>query len=285
MAKIIDGKALASRIREELRAEVDRLKASGINTGLAVVLVGSSPASKVYVSAKAKACGEVGINSFQHNLPEDARQEKLISLIQRLNSDPSVHGMLVQLPLPPHIDEEAVIEAISPVKDVDGFHPFNAGRLFIGRPALQPCTPLGIMKLLEYEGIEVNGKSAVVIGRSNIVGKPAAVMLLQRHATVTICHSKTKDLMGIARQADILIVAIGRQKMVKGEWIKDGAVVIDVGVNRLNNGRLAGDVDFEDVKERASFITPVPGGVGPMTIAMLLSNTVEAAKRQSGIKN
>ncbi|MBI5893455.1 MAG: bifunctional methylenetetrahydrofolate dehydrogenase/methenyltetrahydrofolate cyclohydrolase FolD [Deltaproteobacteria bacterium] len=281
MAKIIDGKALASKIRQELKTEVDKLKTNGIKPGLAVILVGNNPASKVYVNAKGKACEEVGINSLQHNLPENVEQKELISLIQRLNNTPDVHGILVQLPLPAHIDEENVLEAISPYKDVDGFHPFNIGRLAIGKPALQPCTPFGIMKLLESEGLEISGKHAVVVGRSNIVGKPAAIMLLERHATVTICHSRTKNLSDVTRQADILIAAVGRPKMVKGDWIKKGAIVIDVGVNRLENGSLAGDVDFEEAKQIASAITPVPGGVGPMTIAMLLNNTIEAAKRQS----
>lgn len=283
MAKIIDGKALAGRIRQELKTEAAELKAKGIKPGLAVILVGNNPASKVYVNAKGKACEEVGINSLQHNLPEDAKQEELVSLIQRLNNDSDVHGILVQLPLPAHIDEEAAIEVILPSKDVDGFHPFNVGRLVIGKPCLKPCTPFGIMKLIESEGLEISGKHAVVVGRSNIVGKPVAMMLLQKHATVTICHSRTKNLSDVTRQADILIAAVGRPKMVKGDWIKKGAIVIDVGVNRLENGSLAGDVDFEEVKDIAGAITPVPGGVGPMTIAMLLNNTVEAAKRQ-GLK-
>lgn len=280
MAKIIDGKIAAEKIRQGLKAEVEKLETLGIKPGLAVVLVGNNPASRVYVKAKGKSCEDVGIASFQHDLPEDTKQEELLAIIQKLNNDPQVNGILVQLPLPPHLDQETLLEAISPQKDVDGFHPFNMGRLFIGKPILQPCTPLGIMKLLEHEGIDVKGKHAVVIGRSNIVGKPAAIMLLQRHATVTICHSRTKDLPQVVRQADILIVAIGKPMMVKSDWIKPGAVVIDVGVNRLENGKLAGDVDFEDVKERASFITPVPGGVGPMTIAILLHNTIEAAKKQ-----
>ncbi len=280
MAKIIDGKALASKIRQELKTEAAQLKANGIKPGLAVILVGNNPASKVYVNAKGKACEEVGVNSLQHNLPEDAKQEELISLIQRLNNDSDVHGILVQLPLPAHIDEEDVLEAISPYKDVDGFHPFNIGRLAIGKPVIQPCTPFGIMKLLESEGLEISGKHAVVVGRSNIVGKPVAIMLLQKHATVTICHSRTKNLSDVTRQADILIAAVGRPKMIKGDWIKKDAIVIDVGVNRLENGSLAGDVDFEEAKQIASAITPVPGGVGPMTIAMLLNNTIEAAKKQ-----
>ena len=268
VAKIIDGKAIAGHIKQKLKTDADKLKENGIMPGLAVVLVGNNPASLVYVRAKGKACDEVGIASFQHNLPEDIRQEELIELIKKLNADT------------PHLNEEAVLETILPSKDVDGFHPFNVGRLVTGKPLLQPCTPYGIMKILESEGIEISGKHAVIIGRSNIIGKPAAIMLLQRNATVTICHSKTKDLPHITRQADILIAAVGKPKMVKGDWIKQGAVVIDVGVNRLENGTLVGDVDFEEAKAVSSAITPMPGGVGPMTIAMLLNNTIDAAKRQ-----
>jgi len=279
MATVINGKGLAQRIKDEVRIEVEVLKEKrGISPGLAVILVGDYPPSQIYVRAKGKACSEVGIISFQHNLHKETRQEELLWLITQFNEDPNIHGILVQLPLPSHLNEEAVLEAIRPDKDVDGFHPFNVGRLIVGKPLFQPCTPLGIMRLLDYAGIDVEGKEAVVVGRSKIVGRPVSLMLLQRNATVTICHSKTKNLPSVTRRADILIVAIGRPRMIKGEWTKEGAVVIDVGVNRLDDGTLVGDVDFDEVSKRASFITPVPGGVGPMTIAMLLHNTVEAAK-------
>ncbi|MFQ5735655.1 MAG: bifunctional methylenetetrahydrofolate dehydrogenase/methenyltetrahydrofolate cyclohydrolase FolD [Thermodesulfobacteriota bacterium] len=283
-ASIIDGKKTAAEVRAGLKEEIARLKeAHGLVPGLTVVLVGDNPASQVYVRNKGRASEEVGIRSTQHLLPESTTQEELLALIDRLNNDVSIHGMLVQLPLPGHIDSQSVIEAISPAKDVDGFHPYNVGRLMIGKPALRSCTPYGIMKLIETTGVDISGKDAVVVGRSNIVGKPMAVMLLQSNATVTICHSRTRDLPARVRAADIVVAAIGRAEYIKGEWIKEGAIVIDVGMNRGASGRLVGDVDFKGAAERASFITPVPGGVGPMTIAMLLQNTVEAAKRSAGL--
>lgn len=279
MATVINGKALAQRVKDEIKIEVEVLKEKrGVTPGLAVILVGDHPSSLVYVRAKGKACNEVGIASFQHNLHKETRQEELLWLITQLNKDPNIHGILVQLPLPSHLNEALVLEAIRPDKDVDGFHPINVGRLILGKPLFQPCTPLGIMRLLHYTGIDVTGKEAVVVGRSKIVGRPVALMLLQRNVTVTICHSKTVDLPSVTRRADILVVAVGRPKMIRGDWVKEGSVVIDVGVNRLDDGTLVGDVDFDEVSKRASFITPVPGGVGPMTIAMLLHNTVEAVK-------
>ncbi|MBI5643016.1 MAG: bifunctional methylenetetrahydrofolate dehydrogenase/methenyltetrahydrofolate cyclohydrolase FolD [Deltaproteobacteria bacterium] len=281
---IIDGKKISAEVRAELKNEVVYLiENKGITPGLAVVLVGENPASKVYVRNKTKACEEAGIRSFQHTLPEETTEAELVSLVEKLNNSPEVHGILVQLPLPAQIDDEKILELISPKKDVDGFHPYNMGRLMVGNPLLQPCTPFGIMRLLESTGIDPSGKEAVVIGRSNIVGKPMAMMLLRRNATVTICHSKTKDLAEKVRSADIVVAAIGRANFVKGDWIKEGAVVIDVGMNKLPDGKLTGDVDFEGASLKASHITPVPGGVGPMTIAMLLKNTVEAAKKAAGL--
>ncbi len=283
MSRIIDGREIAAEVRAEIKSEISLLKEkSGVTPGLAVVLVGDDPASRVYVRNKGKACEEVGIRSFQHTLPADTGEEDLLALIKELNGSKEVNGILVQLPLPSHINEETVLEAVSPQKDVDGFHPYNIGRLMIGRPLLQPCTPYGVMRMLESTGVDLTGKEAVVVGRSNIVGKPMALMLLHRNATVTICHSKTRDIAQKVRSADIIIAAVGRAGFVKGEWVKDGAVVIDVGINRTADGKLVGDVEFEGASRRASFITPVPGGVGPMTIAMLLKNTVEAAKRASG---
>lgn len=282
-AQIIDGKKISAEVRAELKAEVAELKAKGLTPGLAVVLVGENPASQIYVRNKTKACEEVGIKSFQHTLPGDVKEEALISLIRGLNADTGVHGILVQLPLPSHMDSDSVLDLISPSKDVDGFHPYNMGRLMIGNALLQPCTPYGIMRLLDSTGIDASGKNAVIIGRSNIVGKPMAMMLLKRNATVTICHSKTKDLPEKVREAEILVAAIGRDRFVKGDWIKEGAIVIDVGMNRAPDGRLTGDVDFDAASLKASHITPVPGGVGPMTIAMLLKNTVAAARKASGL--
>lgn len=279
MAKIIDGKALAAKVRGELSETVAGLKSKGITPGLAVVLVGEDPASKVYVSMKEKACADIGIFSDEHKLPLETPETELLALIERLNNDPRIHGILVQLPLPKHIDSEKVLESISPDKDVDGFHPYNVGRLMIGKPTFQPCTPYGVMVMLKEAGIELAGKQVVVVGRSNIVGKPVALMCLQQNATVTICHSKTKDLAAKVGQADILIAAVGIPEMIKGDWIKTGAVVIDVGVNRVGDKKLVGDVEYAGAAERASAITPVPGGVGPMTITMLLYNTVESAKR------
>jgi len=279
MANIIDGKAIAARIRGKLSDEVRELEADGIRPGLAVVLVGEDPASKVYVSMKEKACHDAGIFSDEYKLHEETSETDLLALINRLNDDPRIHGILVQLPLPKHINTDKVLEAISPAKDVDGFHPYNVGRLVVGKPLFQPCTPYGVMVMLKEAGVELAGKEVVVVGRSNIVGKPVAFMCLQQHATVTLCHSRTRDLAAKVAMADILIAAVGQPEMIKGEWIKEGAVVIDVGVNRVGDKKLVGDVEFAAASERASAITPVPGGVGPMTITMLLYNTVESAKR------
>jgi methylenetetrahydrofolate dehydrogenase (NADP+)/methenyltetrahydrofolate cyclohydrolase len=279
-AQIIDGKALALRLREGIGQEVSVLeKNTGIKPGLAAVLVGEDPASAVYVRNKKIACEKAGIYPQEHLLPASTTQEALLDLIHQLNDDPKIHGILVQLPLPSHIESKAILQAVSPEKDADGFHPINVGRLVEGDPVFVPCTPKGIINMIDSTGVDIAGKRAVVIGRSNIVGKPVAMLLLHRHATVTICHSRTKDLPSVVREADIVIAAIGKPFFVTSDMVKEGAVVIDVGINRLDNGKLAGDVDFEPVKERASWITPVPGGVGPMTIAMLLQNTLESAKR------
>lgn len=285
MAELIDGKKHAADIKEETRREVERIRRDGGEApGLAVVVVGNDPASRIYVRNKRKSCEETGIISFAHDLPEETSKEDLLALIHKLNQDPSVNGILVQLPLPKHIPSEPVIEAISPEKDVDGFHPVNVGRLVDNRGALKPCTPAGIMELLRRSGIDPMGLRAVVIGRSNIVGKPIALMLLHAHATVTICHSRTRDLPKIAGQADILVAAIGKARFVTADMVKAGATVIDVGMNRLEDGTLAGDVDYAGVCEKAGLITPVPGGVGPMTIAMLLKNTIEAYHAQKARK-
>lgn len=277
-AKILDGKKLASEIKADVRERTERLKERGVTPGLAVVLVGEDPASKVYVGQKEKGCRDAGFASFLHRLPETTTQGELLALIERLNSDRTVHGILVQLPLPRHIDSDAVLSAIRPGKDVDGFHPVNIGRLVSGLPSCEPCTPKGIMRLLKSAEIPLSGKEAVIIGRSNIVGKPVAMMLLAESATVTICHSRTEELAAHARRADILIAAVGKPRFVTGDMVKEGAVVVDVGINRLEEG-LVGDVDYEAAADRASWITPVPGGVGPMTIAMLLENTLEQAEK------
>lgn len=281
-ATVINGKELVGAIREQLRIEIEDLAAQGIRPGLAVVLVGDDPASAVYVRSKEKACQQVGIHSEVYRLPSDTPQQELLDLIDRLNRDVNINGILVQLPLPAHISEEAVIDAIAVEKDVDGFHPVNVGNLVIGKDGFLPCTPAGIIEIIKRSGVDIAGKRAVVIGRSNIVGKPMALLLLREHATVTVCHSRTADMPRICREADILIVAIGKAKFVTRDFVKPGAVVIDVGINRLEDGKLAGDVDFDDVVEVAGTITPVPGVVGPMTITMLLKNTVEAAKRANG---
>lgn len=281
MATIIDGKTIAAKIRRELSADIETLKAAGTTPGLAVVLVGEDPASKVYVSMKEKACTDVGIFSDEHKLPADTSEAELLDLIAKLNADRKIHGILVQLPLPKQINTEKVLEAISPLKDVDGFHPYNVGRLLVGKPTFQPCTPYGVMVMLQEIGFDLSGKHVVVVGRSNIVGKPVAIMCLQQHATVTICHSRTKDLAEQVRAADVVIAAVGVPEMIKGEWIKPGAVVIDVGVNRVGEKKLVGDVEYAAAAERAAAITPVPGGVGPMTITMLLYNTVVSAKRSA----
>ena len=279
MAEIIDGKLVSNKLREELKIEIAEFKNNyGITPGLAVIMVGDNPASAVYVRNKHKACADVGITSYQIELPTETSEDELLSKIDELNADKNVHGILVQLPLPKHIDEEKVINRISPDKDVDAFHPINVGKIMIGNYSFLPCTPAGIMELLRHYNVDITGKKCVVVGRSNIVGKPMALLLLEKHGTVTVCHSRTRELSEITREADILVVAIGRARFLTADIVKDGAVVIDVGINRLPDGKLAGDVDFEPVAEHASLITPVPGGVGPMTITMLLKNTITAAK-------
>lgn len=277
-AQIIDGKAIARSLEKELAAEVEELLAQGKpRPGLAVVLVGDDPASRTYVNNKERACKRVGLYSEVHRLPAATTQDEVLALIDRLNGDPAIHGILVQLPLPPHISDKACIHRIKPEKDVDGFHPISAGNLLIGDKGFVPCTPHGILVLLDKTGVDLKGKHAVVVGRSNIVGKPVALLLLSRHATVTICHSRTPDLGFQTRQADVLVVAVGRPEMVTGDMVRPGAVVIDVGVNKVGD-RLVGDVHFESAQEVAGAITPVPGGVGPMTITMLMKNTIEAVK-------
>ena len=276
MAKIIDGKAVSGQIRDEVKEKIEALRREGKEVTLAVVQVGSDPASCVYVNNKKKACAYVGIKSLAYELPEETTEEELLALIDKLNRMEECNGILVQLPLPAHIDEDKVIDAISPDKDVDGFHQSNTGALCIGRPGFLPCTPAGIVELLRRSGVELAGRNCVVVGRSNIVGKPAALLLLRENATVTIAHSKTENLKALCRQADILVVAVGKPKMINREYIKEGAVVVDVGIHRNEAGKLCGDVDFADVEERCSAITPVPGGVGPMTIAMLMKNCMLA---------
>jgi methylenetetrahydrofolate dehydrogenase (NADP+) / methenyltetrahydrofolate cyclohydrolase len=276
---IIDGKAVAARVRAEVAEQVAALKLKGVATGLTVVRVGDDPASAVYVRNKIKACAETGIVSTEHHLPDTTTQAELLALIGKLNDDPAVHGILVQLPLPKQIAEHAVLVAISPAKDADGFHPFNVGCLWTGKPAPRACTPHGVMRLLDEARVELKGKHALVVGRSNIVGKPLAAMLLERHATVTLAHSRTPDLAAEVARADVLVAAVGKAEIIKGAWVKPGAVVIDVGMNRGADGKLVGDVEFAEASKRASAITPVPGGVGPMTIAMLLANTVALAAR------
>ena len=278
MANIIDGKAVSAQVKEGIRQEVEALKAKGIEIGLAVVIVGDDPASQVYVKNKEKACETVGFNSFKYALPEETTEEELLALVDKLNNDDKVDGILVQLPLPKHLDDKIIINNIRPDKDVDAFHPVNVGKIMIGDYSFLPCTPAGVMELIKSTGTDVAGKECVVIGRSNIVGKPQAMLLLHQNGTVTITHSKTKNLKEVCARADILVAAVGRAKMVTADYIKEGAVVIDVGMNRDENGKLCGDVDFEDCKEKAGFITPVPGGVGPMTIAMLMKNTLTAGK-------
>lgn len=274
-AKIIDGKAISAKVRAEIKEETERMTEK---PGLAVIIVGEDPASRVYVRNKAKGCEEVGFHSEVYALPAETSENELISLVKKLNADPKTDGILVQLPLPRHLDEKTVINTISPEKDVDAFHPVNTGKIMIGDYDFLPCTPAGVMRLLDESGIEISGKRCVVVGRSNIVGKPQAMLLLQRNGTVTVCHSRTEDLKEECRRADILVVAIGRAKMIDADYIKPGATVIDVGMDRDENGKLCGDVDFESAREVAGAITPVPGGVGPMTIAMLLTNTLRAAR-------
>lgn len=280
MAKIIDGKAISNKIKERVKQEVNLLKEKNIFPGLAVIIVGNDPASRVYVNNKKKACEFVGIYSREYALPDNISQSELIDLIRNLNKDRNIDGILVQLPLPKHIDEKAVIKAIDPIKDVDAFHSENVGKVMIGDYYFAPCTPAGIIEILKEENIDIFGKNCVVIGRSNIVGKPMAMLLLHNNATVTICHSKTKNISEVCKSADIIVVAVGVEKFLTKDMVKPGAVIIDVGMNRDLNGNLCGDVDFENVSKIASHITPVPGGVGPMTIAMLMENTVKAAKIQ-----
>jgi methylenetetrahydrofolate dehydrogenase (NADP+)/methenyltetrahydrofolate cyclohydrolase len=276
-ARILDGKSLAAQVRVAVKREVEALAQRGIRPGLAVLLAGDNPASRVYVRNKVRACEETGVRSELYELPANVSEEALLDRVLTLNDDPDIHGILVQLPLPKQIDAHKVLETIAPAKDIDGFHESNLGALLAGRPRMVPCTPAGVMRLLEHAGVPLAGSHAVVIGRSNIVGKPVALLLMQKDATVTICHSKSRDLENIARSADILVAAVGRAKLVNGRMVKPGACVIDVGVNRLSDGSLAGDVDFASAAEVAGWITPVPGGVGPMTIAMLLENCVRAA--------
>lgn len=278
MAEIINGKLVSKTLRESIATEVEELKARGITPGLAVILVGNNPASAVYVRNKHKACLEVGINSIEITLPESTTEAELLAKVEELNRDRAVHGILVQLPLPKHIDENAIINAISPDKDVDAFHPSNVGRIVIGDYKFLPCTPAGIMELLKFYNIEIEEKECVVIGRSNIVGKPMSLLLLEKNGTVTVCHSRTKNLADITRRADIVVIAIGRANFLTADMVKEGAVIVDVGINRMPDGKLCGDVDFESVSALASYITPVPGGVGPMTITTLLKNTLTAAK-------
>lgn len=279
MAKIIDGKAISAQIRAELKEETEEfVKTTGIRPGLAVIIVGNDPASQVYVRNKRRACEEVGYYSEAYELPESTTQEELNALVDRLNADDKIHGILCQLPLPKHLDENEVILRIDPKKDVDAFHPYNVGKIMIGDYAFLPCTPAGVMALLQRSGIEISGKECVVVGRSNIVGKPQAMLLLHANGTVTVCHSRTKDLAEVCRRADILVAAIGKADFFTGDMIKEGAVVIDVGMNRRADGKLTGDVDFASVEPKASYITPVPGGVGPMTITMLMQNTLTSAK-------
>ena len=283
MAKIIDGKAVSQFVKDEVKKEVSALGEKGVSVGLAVIIVGNDPASRTYVNNKKKACEATGIISEEYALPEDTTMDELLALIKELNAKKSINGILCQLPLPKHLDEKAVIENIDPIKDVDAFHAVNTGHIMIGDYSFLPCTPAGIMEMLKYYNIEIEGKECVVIGRSNIVGKPMAMLLLQKNGTVTICHSRTKNLKEVTSRADILVAAVGVPYFVTADMVKDGAVVIDVGMDRNKEGKLCGDVDFADVEKKASYITPVPGGVGPMTIATLMKNTVTAAKLQNNI--
>ncbi|MGH7256884.1 MAG: bifunctional methylenetetrahydrofolate dehydrogenase/methenyltetrahydrofolate cyclohydrolase FolD [Nitrospiraceae bacterium] len=284
-ARLIDGKALALHVRERLAKDSAALMAqTGVQPGLATIIVGDDPASHLYVKNKQKACDAAGIYIDDHKLPASTTQSDLLALIEKKNADSKIHGILVQLPLPKHIDSKVILDAVSPQKDADGFHPYNFGRLVEGHPVFEACTPKGVIKMIESTGVPIEGKRAVVLGRSNIVGKPLALMLLQRNATVTICHSKTVDLPAVCREAELLLVAIGRAKFVTADMVREGAVIIDVGTNRLPDGKIVGDVDFEPVSQKVGWISPVPGGVGPMTIAMLLDNTVESAKRIAGWK-
>lgn len=280
---LIDGKAVSLQVKQQVKQECDKLKTKGVTPGLAVIIVGDDPASQVYVRNKEKACEECGFYSVKYALDADTTQSELNALIDKLNNDEKINGILCQLPLPKHLDDKEVINRIDPIKDVDAFHPVNVGAIMIGDYNFLPCTPAGVMELIHSTGVDVTGKKAVVIGRSNIVGKPMAMLLLHENATVEITHSKTLDLKSISKEADILVAAIGRAKFVTADMVKNGAIVIDVGMNRDENGKLCGDVDFENVKDKCSFITPVPGGVGPMTISMLMRNTLTAAKLQNGL--
>lgn len=280
MPQIIDGKLISATIKEELKGKVSKLKEQGVNITLAVIQVGNDPASTVYVNNKKKACEYIGIQSLSYELKEETTQEELVALVEQLNQRSDVNGILVQLPLPKHIDEDLIIKTISPKKDVDGFHPMNVGALNIGQPGFVSCTPAGVIQLLKRSGISIEGKECVVLGRSNIVGKPMAALLLRENGTVTVCHSRTKNLSEVTKRADILVVAIGKPKFITAEYVKEGAVVIDVGIHRNENNKLCGDVDFDSVAEHVSAITPVPGGVGPMTIAMLMNNCVESINLQ-----
>jgi methylenetetrahydrofolate dehydrogenase (NADP+)/methenyltetrahydrofolate cyclohydrolase len=282
MYKIIDGKVISGTVKDRVATEVADLKQKGITTGLAVIIVGEDPASKVYVANKKKACEALGIISEEYALPENTTQQELLALIDTLNKKESINGILCQLPLPKHLNEDEVINAILPEKDVDAFHPQNVGKIMLGDYDFVPCTPAGVMEMLNYEGIDITGKNCVVIGRSNIVGKPMGMLLLHKNGTITICHSRTKDLASVCKKADILVAAVGRPNFVTADMVKEGAIVIDVGINRVD-GKLVGDVDFNAVKDKCAAITPVPGGVGPMTIAMLMQNTVTAAKKQNKV--
>ena len=278
MAQIIDGKKISAEIKDELKQEVAAMKAEGKEIALAVIQVGEDPASSVYVRNKKKACEYIGITSVSYEIPEDSTQQELLDLVEKCNKDPKINGILVQLPLPPHMDEDAVIHAIDPKKDVDGFHPVSVGNMVIGNDGFLPCTPAGIIELLKRSGVEIGGKECVVVGRSNIVGKPMSMLLLRENGTVTVCHSRTRNLREVCSRADILVVAVGRPKFIDASYVKEGAVIIDVGIHRNENNKLCGDVDFDAVKEKTSAITPVPGGVGPMTIAMLMKNCVQSKK-------
>jgi methylenetetrahydrofolate dehydrogenase (NADP+)/methenyltetrahydrofolate cyclohydrolase len=282
MAKIIDGKLISTQIKDEVKVKVEALKSKGVEPCLAVILVGENPASQVYVRNKKRACEYCGIKSLSYELDDSTTEEELLSLVDKLNNDPACNGILVQLPLPKHIDEDKVLLRINPEKDVDGFHPYNVGLLSIGKADLKACTPAGCIELIKRSGVDITGKNCVVVGRSNIVGKPVGMLLLSENGTVTTCHSKTKNMAEVCANADILVVAIGKEKFVTADMVKEGATVIDVGINRMANGKLCGDVDFDSVEPKAGYITPVPGGVGPMTIAMLMNNCLVACEKQNG---
>lgn len=280
-AQIIDGKAIANKLKLQIHQQVDQLKARDVQPGLAAVLVGDNPASVIYVRNKRKACDDAGIYSEEHRLPEKIKQEDLLNLIESLNSNAKIHGILIQLPLPKQIDTDLVLNTVSPAKDVDGLHPYNVGRLTMGTPQFVPCTPAGVIAMLDEYKIQIEGRRAVIVGRSNLVGRPLGLLLMHRHATITVCHSRTQEIGAICREGDILVAAMGKPKFITAEMVKNGAAVIDVGINRLETGQLVGDVDFEPVSKKAGWITPVPGGVGPMTVAMLMYNTLQSAKRSA----